>query len=60
MGCYLMINDFDRCGEPCDICGKAVEYGQKFYFHPDGSVTHALCTWKEIDRERETMAGDGK
>jgi len=37
----------------CDICGKPIEYGVKFYYTNQGTgIEHALCTWRQADAER--------
>ena len=35
---------------PCQLCGKEIKAGSKFYYQEKGAV-HAVCEWKRAEAE---------
>lgn len=54
MGWLIMPADIKQTYQACEICGKPVKPGQKFYFRNKlADVVHAACAWEEEEKRKK-------
>jgi len=51
MGWLIMPKgSMEHTNQRCEICGKPVKAGQRFYFRNKADVVHAHCAWEEEEK----------
>lgn len=40
---------------PCNMCGKKIEAGQRFFLDDLDAPQHAVCVWKAEEKRQEAM-----
>ena len=51
MGWLIMNKEIKEYGNNCIICGKPVLEKDKFYYHKNFKITHAVCEWEKIEKK---------